>query len=163
MSGAVSRIYERNIRSYAYCIETSGSGSRLQLPRDASKGLGLVQRVIAFQVTPLYFPSSAFSSNKMYDFQIFHLCACSFCFVKVEIPADASAALHLELAITDGARVRRRIILSTAFREPTITPLHVQVKIANIKIKSDRLNGPRPRFVSIFLALVFLFLLTCAR
>ena len=45
--GGVSRVYERPIKGYAYALD---AGAKLQLPRDASKGLGLLQPFLALQV-----------------------------------------------------------------------------------------------------------------
>ena len=104
--GLVSRVYERAVKGYAYALSGAGpqggvvtsGGAKLQLPRDAKKGLGLVQRYLCLQL---------------------------------ELPAEGGGLpLSLELAVTDGKGVRRRLLCSTAFREPAITPLHAQVPLA---------------------------------
>jgi hypothetical protein len=48
---------------------------------------------------------------------------------KLELPSDSAAPLQFEAVITDSVRVRRRLLFSTAFREPTVTALHVQVAL----------------------------------
>ena len=53
--GSVRRSYERSIKGYAYSLEggpnsTAATGAKLQLPRDASKGLGLVQQYLVLQL-----------------------------------------------------------------------------------------------------------------
>jgi hypothetical protein len=48
--GSVHRIYERNVKGYAYSLEGSGGSSKMQLPRDAAVGLGLVQRYLVLQI-----------------------------------------------------------------------------------------------------------------
>jgi hypothetical protein len=50
VKGSVLRSFERGIKGYAYSVEAPGAGSRLQLPKDAAKGLGLTQRFLALQV-----------------------------------------------------------------------------------------------------------------
>ena len=49
VKGNVQRVYERCVKSFCYTIEGSAS-SKLQLPRDASKGLGLVQPFLVLQL-----------------------------------------------------------------------------------------------------------------
>jgi hypothetical protein len=93
--GSVTKVYERSVKGYAFALDgdsgvssgatqgggalaySGGGSARLQLPRDAAKGLGLVQRFLALQ---LELPPGC---------------------------GEGRGALSVELAVTDGKKARK--------------------------------------------------------
>lgn len=50
-----------------------------------------------------------------------------FLVLQLFVPSGVNRPLLLELGVSDTDRTRRRLLLSTAFREPVRNPLHAQV------------------------------------
>lgn len=50
-----------------------------------------------------------------------------FLVLQLFVPSGIGRPLLLELGVSDTDRTRRRLLLSTAFREPVRNPLHAQV------------------------------------
>eukprot|EP01028_Stygiella_incarcerata_P007373 TRINITY_DN305_c0_g1_i2.p1 TRINITY_DN305_c0_g1~~TRINITY_DN305_c0_g1_i2.p1 ORF type:complete len:604 (-),score=182.10 TRINITY_DN305_c0_g1_i2:84-1895(-) len=50
----------------------------------------------------------------------------------VQIHAERPASLYFELTITDHSRSKRRLIMSSAFKEFSVTPLHAQIPLTSV-------------------------------
>eukprot|EP00736_Rhodelphis_marinus_P007339 Rmarinus@m.1217 len=94
---SVKKEYDKDVKGYIFICD-GGPNAKMQLPKNATKGMRLMQRFLILQVY---------------------------------LPHDKP--FTLELHVSDTSKSKRRIIFSSALKEPAVTPLHARVPINYVR------------------------------
>ncbi|KAF0694249.1 Aste57867_14865 [Aphanomyces stellatus] len=92
--GKVRREYDKLSKAYLFSMEGSALATKMTLPKETAKPLGLTQRYLVVQA---WLP--------------------------------AAKAIAVEVGVTDSQGVRRRIVMSSAFRGAVVHQLHAQIPL----------------------------------
>lgn len=122
----VQKEFDKNVRGYVFQCE-GGSQSKLQLPKDDKKGrtfLTLVVFAAPFQFidsSMLLFCLSHIAVALTQPLLVFQLC----------LPADPASCAFIEVTASCDSerRSRRRLVLSSSFKEVSVHSLHAQLPL----------------------------------
>jgi hypothetical protein len=124
-AAGVRKEFDKNVRGFVVVCD-GGPKSKLQFPIDEKKGCMFSSSVFVVESYPVidFFPPTFSARLSRFPVALVQPFLC----LQVCVPADAS--FNVEIVVSDDRRVRRRLMLSTAFKDVSTNPLHAQLPLA---------------------------------
>ncbi|XP_043741438.1 protein CFAP20DC isoform X14 [Cervus elaphus] len=114
--------FDKEVKSFVFVLEGSSQTNKIQLPKENKQILGLIQRFLVLQI---YIPLGQDFSTELLHTEVFS----SLCLLVVGLQPNRKAG------ITDLRNIKRRLYLSTVYKELSSTPLHAKIPLFMIKRK----------------------------